>query len=465
MPAVHRPLVPFALALGVACGGAEPAGPPAALVAVNAGPFTGTVGANLGAALQVRVTDAEGRNVDGVAVLYAVTAGGGQVTIASVSGNVRSDTTDQDGLAEAVWLLGTEAGEQAVTVTVAGLTPVQFAATAEPGPAAAVVVLEESAFIAPVSSPTDEPLAVRVQDEFGNAVGGVTVAWAALSAGAGVAAASSTADDGGIARVDATLGPAAGIQLFRVTPEGASPDTVGVIAVTAVADPEGDPFATGSAAYDPHDATRFGAVVITDILVLYAGFAGPISPNPSGAPTRTSLIGNYDFDLDGDSLTGLRTLRQCPPLSGPPLGFGVDAFVELDPQSGFLAGLSGLPEGAVPLLLVDSVSTANPCTGAGTLWVVVATYQPTTVTIAIPLTVLEDDGALGITTLFAHPGTQSVTDVVPDSLAWDFVPTTAVVAGAPAAALDPWDFLPVRRPPERPVRVEGMPLLRAAPRR
>ena len=461
MRRAHPAHLPLLVALVAACGGgSEPAGPPAALVAVNSGPFEGTVGEDLTGPLQVEVTDADGRGVPGIVVRFAVTAGSGSVGVGSLGGSSFADTTDQDGAAEVLWTLGTAAGEQQASASVTGLTTIEYSATAVAGPPAASLVSATSAFIAPVSSPTDEPLALRVEDEYGNAVAGALVNWAALSAGASVAAASSTADEDGIARIGASLGAAPGLYLFRATPQGAPPDTIGVLAVVIVADPAGDQAPVADPAYASHDVTAFGAVVVQDVLILYAKFASTISPIPDGAPERNSMWANYDIDLDGDSLTGFFTIRQCA--GGPPLGFGVDAFVELDPTSGFLSGQTGLPPDAVPVLRVDELLDADRCTSSfnGSLYATVPAYQPTTASIAIPLSFFQDDGALAITNLFGHPAT-GITDIVPDSLAWDFMPTVAAASAPGAQVPDLWAFLPVPRPEGRPVRVEGIRLNRS----
>lgn len=72
---------------------------------------------------RVVVTDAHGNPVPGVEVVFAATTGGGAVTGAT-------DTTDGSGNARPeAWQLGA-AGEQTLTATVAGLSPVSFTATA-----------------------------------------------------------------------------------------------------------------------------------------------------------------------------------------------------------------------------------------------------------------------------------------------------------------------------------------------
>lgn len=453
------------LAVVAACGGSsEPVGPPAALTVLTAGPFTDTAGTALGAPLQVRVTDANGRGVSGVAVRFAVTSGGGTVSRGTIGGSAVTDTTDAQGDADATWTLGTVVGLHGASATADGLPSVEFQATAVAGPPVTVALDAASAFIAPVSAPTDEPLAVRIADEFDNPVGATLVNWVALSAGATVSAPSSVSDAEGIARIGATLGSVPGVYLFRATLGAAGADTIGVLAVTIVTDPEGDQTPTQNPAFDSHDVTRFGALVVEDVLVLYAKFAGTIGPVPAGQPNRAAMIASYDLDLDGDSLTGFLTFRQC--LGGPPLGIGVDAFVDLNQDSGFLTGVTTAPPGAVAVLRVDSLFEADRCTSdfRGALYPALAVYQPTSVSMAIPLTFLQDDGGFALTTLFAHPGTGTVTDIVPDSLAWQFVPVLVPGPAMPAASVTAvWEHLALPRPSSTAIPVERGPLLRRSP--
>jgi len=454
-------VLPLALALAACGGGTEPPGPPAALTAVAPGPFTDTVGTALPAPLQVRVTDANGRAVPRVAVVFTANGGSGSVGDGSAGGPSFTDSTDVNGTAEAVWVLGTTAGPQGASASVAGLAVVGFAATAIAGPPAGALVDESSAFVAPAGSATDEPLAVRVVDAYDNPVAAAVVSWAALTAGAAVAGSSSVTDDAGLATTGASLGTTPGVYLFRATVPGASVDTLGVLAVTIVEDPVGDQFSTQDPAYDSHDATRFGALVVDQVLVLYAKFAGNIGPVPTTGPmTREALLANYDLDLDGDSLTGFYTLRQC--IGGPPLGFGADAFVDLTQASEFLSGQSGIPTGAVAVVRVDSLLDADRCQSrfAGAILATVPVYQPTSATLVIPLSFLNDDGAFDATTLFGHPGTGTVTDIVPDSLAWGFTPMPIPTAAAAEAPTLRWDYLSRPAPTGVVRRVSGMPLTR-----
>jgi hypothetical protein len=85
---------------------------------------SGTVGQALSSPFVVKVTDASSNPVSGVSVTFAVTAGGGTVTPATVS-------SDSQGLASATLTLGSVAGANTVTASSGTLTgsPITFTAT------------------------------------------------------------------------------------------------------------------------------------------------------------------------------------------------------------------------------------------------------------------------------------------------------------------------------------------------
>lgn len=147
-------------------GGDHPSGP-AVIQIVSGDAQTGVVGAELPVALTVRVTDSSARPSVGTTVTWATVSGGGTVTPAT-------GTTDGSGMTSARWTLGTTAGTQRVSATVAGIPAVQFTATATAGSVSAVIV----------TSPTLQPyegdsvqLVAAVRDEFGNTVPGAVVTW------------------------------------------------------------------------------------------------------------------------------------------------------------------------------------------------------------------------------------------------------------------------------------------------
>ena len=159
------------VALGLwACGGETgpptDEGPPADLELVSGGAQTGTAGRPLGDAIVARVTGREGRPVPDIVVTFAAPAGGGSFVPAIVR-------TDEDGEVRTVWTLGPRAGELSGSIAVEGLTPVAVSATSlagEPG-RLAFETIPQAAVAGVVFDP---PVAVRVQDEFGNRVSGVS---------------------------------------------------------------------------------------------------------------------------------------------------------------------------------------------------------------------------------------------------------------------------------------------------
>jgi hypothetical protein len=99
-------------------------GPPASIELVSGDGQTGEAFAPLSQPLVVRVQDRFGNPVAGVAVGWAVTAGRGDVSAATVA-------TDDAGLAQVTWTLGFFLGTQRVQATVAGVagSPVTFEAS------------------------------------------------------------------------------------------------------------------------------------------------------------------------------------------------------------------------------------------------------------------------------------------------------------------------------------------------
>ncbi len=99
--------------------------PPASIAIVSGNNQKARIGMSCAAPLVVVVKDASGANLAGVNVTFAVTAGGGSVTPASMA-------TNAQGQASTTLRVGKTLGANTVTATVAGLTPVSFSATAEP---------------------------------------------------------------------------------------------------------------------------------------------------------------------------------------------------------------------------------------------------------------------------------------------------------------------------------------------
>jgi len=99
------------------------AGPAAAIDKLSGDQQTAPVGTALVQPVTVKLADAFGNAVEGGAVTFVVTGGGGSVTPPEAS-------TGADGTAQATWTLGADVGANTLSVSVAGLQAVEFAATA-----------------------------------------------------------------------------------------------------------------------------------------------------------------------------------------------------------------------------------------------------------------------------------------------------------------------------------------------
>jgi hypothetical protein len=176
------------------------------LVLVSGNTQSDTIGATL-APYVVQVTDVNDNGVQGVPVAFVVTGGGGSITA--------SDTTDVNGLAGALRVLGTAVGSQTANAAVGGLngSPVQFSATATTGQAAAIFVQAGNSQAATVATAVGTDPAVRVEDRAGNVKAGVQVTFVPTGGGGngGVTGGTPLTDVNGVATVTAwTLGTTAG---------------------------------------------------------------------------------------------------------------------------------------------------------------------------------------------------------------------------------------------------------------
>ena len=194
----------------------------AATMALNGGSGqTGTVGGTLATAISVLVTDNLANPVQGVTVSWAA-ANGGSVNCGA--GNVPScsSLTGVTGIAQANWTLGTAPGTQSATGSVGGLagSPVNFTATANVGPATAILVNAGNNQTATVNTAVATAPSVLVTDQFGNPVSGIGVTFTP-TAGSGSVVGGSQTTVNGIATVGSwTLGTTAGTDTLTVSAAG-----------------------------------------------------------------------------------------------------------------------------------------------------------------------------------------------------------------------------------------------------
>lgn len=176
----------------------------------------GKVAQQLPQGLRVLVTR-NGLPTEGVEVSWAVSPGDGAIGAVSTSG--------ADGIATGLWTMPTTSGARTATATLAGAigSPLTFHATAVAGPATSFDIQAGNNQSVPAGTPASEPLAVRLQDQYGNPVPGSSVTWALLSGSATLSAASTDTDAGGSATVSVTAGPTPGPVAIRAIPDVALP--------------------------------------------------------------------------------------------------------------------------------------------------------------------------------------------------------------------------------------------------
>lgn len=194
------------------------AGPPFRISALAGGNQQGTVGQILDGALIARVTDAVGNFIAGVPVSWQVVTGGGVLE--------QVDTqTNLSGLALGIYRLGTLPGTNAVRVTMTGTSLfTNFTATAAAGPPALMDIVSGDGQSG-LAGATLAPFTVRVTDEFGNALPGVTVRWTDWAAGGALSNSETPTDINGRASVTYQLPPQPGAVQIRADVPGTSVGT------------------------------------------------------------------------------------------------------------------------------------------------------------------------------------------------------------------------------------------------
>jgi hypothetical protein len=177
---------------------------------------TAPAGTVLATAPAVKLVDAFGNGIAGVAVRFALT-GGGSVPASTAQ-------TDAEGVASpGAWTLGAVAGTNALLAVADGVDSVAMTALGVPG-APHHYDLRGDDQRGPAGSVVAIHPALRVFDAAGNAVAGVQVTFAATEGGGSVASPSVVTDADGIARAGAwTLGPAPGTNRVTATVAGGAP--------------------------------------------------------------------------------------------------------------------------------------------------------------------------------------------------------------------------------------------------
>ncbi|MEO8637006.1 MAG: hypothetical protein ABI587_17155 [Gemmatimonadales bacterium] len=172
---------------------------------------TAAVATALPTSLSVTVTE-DGAAKVGATVTWSAVAGSGSVAPTSA-------VTNGSGVATTVWTLGTVAGAQTARATLSGAggSPVSFTATGTAGAATAFTKNAGDGQTASPSAAFGTALSVKVADQFGNGIAGITVNWAVQSGSVTVASPTSITNASGVATKAATAGVGAGASVVRAT--------------------------------------------------------------------------------------------------------------------------------------------------------------------------------------------------------------------------------------------------------
>ncbi|HXY18673.1 MAG TPA: hypothetical protein VEH83_01610 [Gemmatimonadales bacterium] len=166
----------------------------AAVVKISGDAQSGVVGQTLANPLIVQVSDSTAHLISGATVGFAVTSGTGSVGSPSAA-------TGANGEAQTTWTLGTTAGSQTVSASVAGAPAATFAATGTAAAAKSVAKQAGDLQSTTTGAAVPIPPAVIVRDSFNNAKAGVTVTFSAATGHGSVTGGTQTTNAGGIATV------------------------------------------------------------------------------------------------------------------------------------------------------------------------------------------------------------------------------------------------------------------------
>ncbi|MFN0181833.1 MAG: Ig-like domain-containing protein [Gemmatimonadales bacterium] len=195
--------------------------PASKLVAVSGDAQSGRVGGLLLADLVVRVTDAFDNPKPGANVSFTVLTGGGAVSAATV-------TSDATGLAKIKWTLGTQVGSQSLIAGSGAIVPITFTATAAADVPSTVSRISGNNQATSANGALADSLVVRVLDQYGNGVSGVTVDWVVSQGGGSASPASSVTNGTGRGATKWTLGSSGGPATITAVARTATDSVVAV---------------------------------------------------------------------------------------------------------------------------------------------------------------------------------------------------------------------------------------------
>jgi hypothetical protein len=190
---------------------------PAAIVKISGDGQSGAAGTALASPLVVQVNSAAGSGIAGVVVNFAVTTG-------SATLSTQIAVTNSSGQAQVSVTLGTTPGAVGITASATGVSPaVVFGATSTAREPAALTVISGANQTAAAGSALTDALVVKVADQYGNPVPGVTVNFSVTAGAASLSSATAATGSDGKAQVNVTLGTTPGTVTISASVTGVSP--------------------------------------------------------------------------------------------------------------------------------------------------------------------------------------------------------------------------------------------------
>jgi len=406
----------------------------ASLHAVSGRNQSYSVGTQLASPLVVQVNDQSGSPVSGVTVNFAVTAGAATLSAASA-------TTDSNGRAQVNVTLGQTAGTITVRASATGVTPVDFDEFATPGPAASLQIVSGNNQTAVAGSTLPNPLVVKVADQYGNPVSGVSVSFTVTAGGGSLSATMVPTGSDGKAQTTWTMGGGGANQVQ------ASAGTLPPITFTATATAQatavvaisggGQTAAVGTTLSSPlvvqvNDQSANGVSGITVNFVIAAGAA---SLSASSAVTNTS--GRAQVNVTLGTTPGTVTINATVGGVATPATFTLTATVGPPASLAIVDGnnQSGLIGTALAKALVVKVADqyTNPVSGVTVTFTVTAgngSVNPTSAATGADgkAQVTWTLGSVGANSMQASAG--SLTPVVFNASAFGPPASVAAVSGA-----------------------------------
>ena len=268
----------------------------------------------------VLVRDQDGDPLAGATVIFAVTAGGGTLSVETAS-------TDSRGRAATTLTLGSDPGRNTVTARFGDLAPVIFSATGQAIPKTLTLVSGDNQQGA-VGAALADPFVVSVLDQTGAAFPGATVIFSVTAGEGTLSTTTATTDADGRASTTLTLGLEPETVTVAATVAGLDPITFTALAKTT-ADFDGDGetgfsdlflFADAFGGNDPRfDLDGNGSVDFADFFLLADYFADPargkllaLAREMIGLPDGPQLQQNAPNPFNSETLISWFLLRPGP---------------------------------------------------------------------------------------------------------------------------------------------------------